>query len=261
MISFNPIGMLKTSAQYAYDLPHQPCESHGQRESVITLNEHENFEQALADLETFSHIWILFYFHKNSHFKTKVLPPRGHQKRGLFATRSPNRPNAIGLSVCHLLKIQGRRLFVAHCDILDGTPILDIKPYLPYVDAVPNASSGWLESLSPPFEVLFTLDFQTQLASLISLGGPENLILFLKEQLRYEPLRDTRKRVTVLENNCYMIAYRTWRIIFVCDLGKKCCTCLSLNSAYTKEELFLNTEDVYMDKALHRRFLTLKPIQ
>ena len=104
-----------------------------------------NFDQALADLEGFSHIWVIYWMHLNQGWNPTVVPPRGPKtRRGLFATRAPHRPNSIGLSAVRLKKIEGRTLYVEGHDMLDATPVLDIKPYIPFTDAHPDATSGWL---------------------------------------------------------------------------------------------------------------------
>lgn len=101
--------------------------------------------EALRDLDGFDYIWLISWFHLNGpRLKPLVSPPRGGPKRGVFSTRAPHRPNPIGLSCVRLLKIEGRTLFVDDLDLIDGTPILDIKPYIPDYDALPNAARGWL---------------------------------------------------------------------------------------------------------------------
>ncbi|GIK52055.1 MAG: tRNA (N6-threonylcarbamoyladenosine(37)-N6)-methyltransferase TrmO [Planctomycetaceae bacterium] len=107
-----------------------------------------NFEQALQDLAGFEYIWVLAWLHLNSGWNPQVVPPRGPKvKRGLFATRAPHRPNPIGLSALRLIRVEGRVLHVRGIDLLDGTPVLDIKPYVPYSDAFASARAGWLEGL------------------------------------------------------------------------------------------------------------------
>jgi tRNA-Thr(GGU) m(6)t(6)A37 methyltransferase TsaA len=144
-LTLEPIGFIKTSYKKKYDAPKQ-AHIEVAKEAKIVLNAQQNFEMALSDLSGFSHIWLIYHFHKNSHWKPKVLPPRKDRtKRGLFATRSPYRPNPIGMSVVCLEEIKGRTLYISNHDLLDGTPILDIKPYLAYSDSHPAASQGWLE--------------------------------------------------------------------------------------------------------------------
>ena len=142
-----PIGYIYTEFVSKFDAPHQP-QNRGARANRIELLPHSLFEQALEDLEGFERIWIVWWFHKNQTWKPKVLPPRGaNQKRGVFATRSPHRPNPIGITSVELLKIEGRTIYVGDVDLLDQTPILDIKPYLPEVDALPDSKIGWLTSV------------------------------------------------------------------------------------------------------------------
>jgi tRNA (adenine37-N6)-methyltransferase len=106
--------------------------------------------EALDDLEGIERIWVIAHLHLNTGWNAKVLPPRGpRQKRGLFATRSPHRPNSIGLSAVRLVGVDGFTLHVEEIDLIDGTPILDVKPYVPYADAFPDARAGWIEQIPP----------------------------------------------------------------------------------------------------------------
>src|SRR6185503_7085840 len=109
----------------------------------IELHASAQMRDALSDLEGFSHVWVIFWFHHAKGWRPKVLPPRSSRKRGVLATRAPHRPNPIGMSVLALERIEGTTLHVRGVDMLDGTPVLDVKPYVPYADVVP-ASSGWL---------------------------------------------------------------------------------------------------------------------
>lgn len=107
-------------------------------------------EEALIGLSSFSHIWVIFLFHKNTNLRyhAKIHPPRLEgQSIGVFATRSPHRPNPIGLSLLKLEKIQGDFVYVSGVDLIDGTPIIDIKPYLPDVEAKPQALGGWTQKI------------------------------------------------------------------------------------------------------------------
>lgn len=111
----------------------------------------QDFEIALADLAGFTRIWLIFWFHHNSTWRLKVLPPRGRTgRRSLFATRAPYRPNPIGMTSVPLREVRGRVLEIGPHDLLDGTPILDIKPYIPEFDAHPHERVGWLEDLTEP---------------------------------------------------------------------------------------------------------------
>jgi tRNA-Thr(GGU) m(6)t(6)A37 methyltransferase TsaA len=150
IMSYNveAIGRLHlASPSKKYQLPRQPD---FQDRACIELLPSRNFEQALSGLEGFSHIWVLFWMDKVSGYKPKVRPPGMNQKCGLFSTRSPHRPNPIGLSCVRLIRIQGRRLWIQGCDMLDQTPILDLKPYLSHQESYPEATRGWLEERTKP---------------------------------------------------------------------------------------------------------------
>ncbi len=116
---------------------------------TATIELQPKLSLAIRDLEHFSHIWIIYWLHLNQGWNPLVRPPgRGAQKRGVLATRAPHRPNPIGLSAVRLLAIEQNRLTIDAGDLLDGTPVLDIKPYLPYADQIEDANSGWLEELA-----------------------------------------------------------------------------------------------------------------
>lgn len=138
------IGIARTPWSRREDAPHQPNAS-PQSEGTIEIE--TAYREALADLDTCARIWIVFLFHRSRGWAAKVKPPRGGPKRGVFATRAPNRPSQIGLTNVALRSVDAEAgiLRVDGLDLLDETPILDIKPYLPMVDAWPDAGHGWLQ--------------------------------------------------------------------------------------------------------------------
>ena len=105
----------------------------------------EEFAEGLRDVEQFSHLYLLYAFHRRERMALTCVPFLDDKSHGVFATRAPCRPNAIGLSIVRLLSRDGRRLRVAEVDIVDGTPLLDIKPYVPEFDAQVEVRTGWLE--------------------------------------------------------------------------------------------------------------------
>jgi tRNA-Thr(GGU) m(6)t(6)A37 methyltransferase TsaA len=118
--------------------------------SLIELLPGHNFEHALEDLASWELIWVIFWFHHNCGWRPKVLPPRSTTgRKGVFATRSPHRPNPLGMSVVRLERVDGLILHIRDSDMLDGTPVLDLKPYVAYTDAHPGAGTGWLEDGAP----------------------------------------------------------------------------------------------------------------
>ena len=142
-----PIGFLRSGKRSKFALPHQPVGQDDER-NVVELVPGKQFEQAVLDLAGFDRIWLVWWFHRNRNWKPQVLPPRGKkQKRGVFATRSPHRPNPIGITPVRLIEVEKRRLVVGEVDLVDGTPILDIKPYVPAIDAFPESRAGWVDEL------------------------------------------------------------------------------------------------------------------
>jgi tRNA-Thr(GGU) m(6)t(6)A37 methyltransferase TsaA len=153
-----PIGYLRSPLATKVEAARQPRAAAGSAARIELLPGH-NFEHALDDLDQWELIWVVFWFHLNSGWRPKVLPPRSTSgRKGVFSTRSPHRPNPIGLSVVRLERIDGLILHIRDCDILDGTPILDIKPYVAYTDAHASAGSGWLETEDPLQE--FVVQFE-----------------------------------------------------------------------------------------------------
>ncbi len=143
--SFKPIGFLKSCYPDKFGVPRQ-AGLVKKAYSELKINSEFQPEISLAGLEGYSHIWLQFVFHLNTsvRFHAKVHPPRlDGEPIGVFATRSPHRPNAIGLSLVELIKIENETLFLAGADLVDGTPILDVKPYLPNIESIENARSGW----------------------------------------------------------------------------------------------------------------------
>ena len=146
--------------------------------------------EAVRGLEDFSHIWLIWQFSKavREHWSPTVRPPRlgGNTRMGVFATRSPFRPNAIGLSCVRLLKVEpntpeGPVLTVAGADLMDGTPILDIKPYIPYADCQPEATGGFTDTAG---DFLLKVEFPPELLSKVPEDRREALIGVLRHDPR-----------------------------------------------------------------------------
>ena len=138
-----PIGVIRTPFKSAVGTPIQGALS-GNEEGEIMLS--PAFQEGLSDLDGFSHIVLIYAFHQMEGFKLKVKPYLDEDERGVFATRAPCRPNPIGLSVVRLLGIEGSVLRVQNLDVVDGTPLLDIKPYVPMFDHHSADRVGWLAS-------------------------------------------------------------------------------------------------------------------
>jgi len=141
-IEFKPIGVIQTPFKNPEGMPIQPA---GAVSVKGTVEVFEEYRAGLKDLDGFSHIVLLYLFHHCQGFNLHIVPYMDSETRGLFATRAPRRPNAIGLSVVQLDLIEDCVLHIQNVDMLDGTPLLDIKPYVPEFDAQVEVRAGWLE--------------------------------------------------------------------------------------------------------------------
>jgi tRNA-Thr(GGU) m(6)t(6)A37 methyltransferase TsaA len=148
-LTIEPIGHVRSALDTKVQAARQPTAAAG-TPARIELLPGRNFEHALEDLARWELIWVVFWFHQNAGWRPKVLPPRSTTgRKGVFATRSPHRPNPIGMSVIRLERIDGLTLHIRDADMLDGTPVLDLKPYVAYTDSHPGAGNGWLEDNEP----------------------------------------------------------------------------------------------------------------
>ncbi|MCB2199236.1 tRNA (N6-threonylcarbamoyladenosine(37)-N6)-methyltransferase TrmO [bacterium] len=141
-VTFSPIGIIHSPFIERAGTPIQPARAEGVEGQVVVRDE---YAEGLADLELFERIWLVYWFDRAGEVKLKARPFLDDNERGIFAIRGPNRPNPIGISPVRLLKVEGSTLHVADIDILDGTPLLDIKPYAPQFDCFPDARAGWLD--------------------------------------------------------------------------------------------------------------------
>jgi len=141
MIELKPIGTIHTPFTKLEGMPIQPTGANSVRGTVQIF---EEYQAGLKDLDGFSHIFLLYHFHHSRGFNLEVVPFMDNKSRGLFATRAPKRPNPIGLSIVQLDGIENGVLHIQNVDILDGTPLLDIKPYIPAFDSQENVITGWL---------------------------------------------------------------------------------------------------------------------
>ena len=141
-IGYQPIGIIHSPFKNVEGVPIQPTGAAGIQGSAEILPE---LAEGLKDLDGFSHIILLYHFHRVQESKLTVTPFLNSQPRGVFATRAPTRPNPVGLSVVRLLSIDRNILHIENVDIIDRTPLLDIKPYVPEFDQHPADRVGWLE--------------------------------------------------------------------------------------------------------------------
>jgi tRNA-Thr(GGU) m(6)t(6)A37 methyltransferase TsaA len=217
--AFEPIGFVRSPFSERAEAPRQAAAG-ADVSGRIELLEGRGYEHALSGLDAFDRLWVVFVFHKNVEqergWKPKVLPPRSDRKRGLFATRSPHRPNPIGLSAVTIERIEGLVIHVRGLDLLDGTPVLDLKPYVAYADAFPEARAGWLAVPDPvaAFDVIYDPLAAAQIDWLagrgVDLRGPIEAVLSLGPEPH--PYRRIRRH-----GDGMRLAVKEWRVDFVAE--------------------------------------------
>ena len=144
----SPIGWVRSPYRRRFGTPQQSAAVDSDADAVLELDADLIPESALADLAGIERLWVVSWLHRGGTWAPQVMPPRGPRvRRSVFSTRSPDRPNPIGLSAVRLIRVEGCRLHVRGIDLIDGTPILDLKPYLPYADAFPDAKAGWIDGI------------------------------------------------------------------------------------------------------------------
>lgn len=251
-ITYVPLGVYRQADhRQKSDVPRQGVLVAG--EGRIELDRRTGIEHALADLELWTRLWVVFHFHEAHEFRPTVWPPRSQEKRGVLATRSPHRPNAIGLSAVRLLDVDREKLIVrvSEADLLDGTPVLDLKPYVAYADAFPDAGSGWLAPVDPlpPWRVELApaaaagvewlaargVDLHAALERALSLGPTP------------QPYRRIRKRDGALE-----LSLKEWRALFV-EAPERTLVVTELRSGYKPAQ-----RETDPSLALHRDYETFR---
>ncbi|MDP1678401.1 MAG: tRNA (N6-threonylcarbamoyladenosine(37)-N6)-methyltransferase TrmO [Bacteroidota bacterium] len=236
-LTLHPIGVIHTPYQEKYHAPRQPGVDKKEIIGTIELYPDKNFDQALEYLAGFERVWIISWFHKNNDWKPKVLPPRsGRTKRGVFATRSPHRPNPIGLSLCKLIDVKGRIIRVENPDLLDGTPILDIKPYIPYAEAFPDSEIGWLAEIENMDETPYNIEVSNsanEQAAWLQNEYDIHLIDRAIDILSFDPLPHSYRRIMSDENGGFVMAIKSWRLRYT--ITGKNVLIFAIESGYPKE--------------------------
>ncbi len=236
-LTLHPIGLIRTSFANKVEAPRQPAVA-TEHTGVIELFAGRNLEHAIEDLAGWERIWVIFWFNRNPGWRPKVLPPRSSTgRKGVLSTRSPHRPNPLGLSVLRLERVEGLLLHVRDVDLLDGTPILDIKPYVPYTDAFPASASGWLDPRAPDprehHEVIFTARAEEQVAWIearADLPLRERIVNTLKLGPQPHPYRRIKH-----DANGMRLAVKDWRIDFT--VAGRCISVLQIRTGYSAKQL------------------------
>lgn len=263
-LMLQPIGFVRSPLLSKVQAARQPRVAAG-TPARIELLPGRNFEHALEDLARWELIWVIFWFHQNAGWRPKVLPPRSTTgRKGVFATRSPHRPNPLGISAVRLERVAGLVLHVCDADMLDGTPVLDLKPYVAYTDAHPQAGPGWLEDSAragtepqPPdpvrgYAVRLEAPAAEQAAWIQSRTG-----LALGERIRStlilgpapHPYRRIRRVTQGMQ-----LSGKEWRVRFT--VSERDVRVTAIDSGFPPAQLAAGTDDLLQP---HREFLTLWP--
>lgn len=218
---------------------------------VIELEKGHNYEQGLKDLDGFDYIWLIFVFHHNRNWRPLTNPPfsDGKGRKGVFSTRSPYRPNPVGMSCVRLDSVKGNRVFVSESDLLNDTPILDIKPYIPEFDSFSDARSGWLENVDKTaYAIEFKPTAEARLKFLKKRGVDLNGVI--SSQLAHNPFDKTRNKFCRYQD-FFLLRFRSWRIVFEIDGGTVVIE--NIFSGYKDFSERLGN-DTYEDLAVHQKF-------
>jgi tRNA-Thr(GGU) m(6)t(6)A37 methyltransferase TsaA len=247
--TFAPIGVVRSPFAERAQAPRQAVVARGVAARIELFPGH-GYEDALEGLAGWERAWVVFVFHRNVEqgrgWRPKVLPPRSATKQGVFATRSPHRPNPIGLSAVRVERVEGLVVHVRDVDLLDGTPVLDLKPYVAYADAHADARAGWIEARDPlaTWEVAFAPEAEEQLAWLRAAGV--DLRDAIESALSLGPQPHAYRRIRQVGTGL-RLAVKEWRADFSVE-GRRV-TVRALRSGYRAAEMV----------DLHRAFVAAFP--
>ena len=218
-LTLQPIGYIRSGKHVKFLARHQPDESEPEH-TVLELLPGHSYDQALSDLAGFDRVWLIWWFHRNDTWRPLVQPPRGPvKKRGVFATRSPHRPNPLGITAVPLLEVRGRTLILGPSDLVDGTPVFDIKPYIPAYDAFPEASSGWTGEVdalyaAPAGYSVSLAPLASDQAAWLACEWDIDFLPRLREILAQDPTPHRTRRIKRHPGGTWMIGCGAWRGVF-----------------------------------------------
>lgn len=264
-----PIGFLRCAKRAKFEALHQPDEM-VEEENRLELEAGVLPELSTLDLAGFDRVWLIWWFHRNAVWRPQVIPPRGPQRRrGLFATRSPHRPVPLGLTPVRLLGIEegGRVLRLGPCDLVEGTPIFDVKPYVPKYDAFTEARAGWIDEVdaeerkAPEFTVAFgpvAAEQAAWLAQSWRVDFTSRVLHLLGRDPRPHRTRRIRK-VDEKNGGGFQVGCGAWRALFRVDEGLKRVEVTSLGPAYPLRLLEWEAYEEIPDRAAQCAFLKRWP--
>ncbi len=257
-MNLREIGVVRSDHAHLARTPRQPGAA-AEREALVVLHPGPGVTDALRDLAAMERLWLITWFDRVRGWKPMVLPPRGPRvKRGVFATRSPHRPNPIGLSLVRLLEVRGRTLRVADVDLLDGTPLLDLKPYHPSVEAFPEARAGWIDELvraerdgsAFPNTVVWSPRAAADRDWLWTEHGVD--LWPLDDVLRRDATPHPYRRIEATADGGLQIAWRAWRLDLRVDGALV--EVLAVASGYAPAVIAATPDGALVDDAAQRAF-------
>ena len=258
-MTLREIGVVRSGHEHLARTPRQPGAARDEREALIVLHPGAGIADALRDLAAMERVWVITWFDRVRGWKPMVLPPRGPRvKRGVFATRSPHRPNPLGLSLVRLLEVRGRTLRVADVDLLDGTPVLDLKPYHPTVEAWPEARAGWIDELvraeRDGSAFPNTVTWSPPAAAARDWLWTEHAIDLapLDDVLRRDAAPHPYRRIESLPDGDRRIAWRAWRLRL--RVEGTAVAVVAVESGYAPEVIAATPLGGLVDDAAHRAF-------
>lgn len=261
-LTVRPIGFIRTPKPLKFDARHQPDERQPET-NVLEMLPGDKYQKALKDLAGFDRIWLLWWFHRNTDWRPEVLPPRGpSRRRGVFATRSPHRPNPLGITPVRLLAVEKGRLILGPCDLVDGTPVFDIKPYIPAYDSFPDSKAGWIEEVdaelrAPP---RFKVCYEPQAREHLDWLRREWSVDFearLLELLGRDPSPHRTRRIRSRRGGLYEMGCGAWYAVF--KVEAETVTVLHLRPAFPLKFLTDPARPEIPDKAAQLAFRSRWP--
>ena len=268
-LTLRPIGYIRSGKHVKFAARHQPDEREAE-ENFLELLPDADLALATSDLGGFERVWLLWWFHRNTDWRPKVIPPRGPQKRrGVFATRSPHRPNALGLTPVRLLGVErgGRLLRLGPCDLVEGTPVFDIKPYVPAYDSFPGSRAGWIDEVDAaeragPRYAVELASRAVEQAEWLRARWSVDFLPRVRELLGRDPApHRTRRirRVPAEHGGGFEMGCGAWRVLFTCDEGSARVTVTSLGPSYPLWQLRREGAGAVPDREAQEAFLVRWP--
>jgi tRNA-Thr(GGU) m(6)t(6)A37 methyltransferase TsaA len=263
-LTLQPIGYLRTRQQVKFQAGHQPSAAAEERNELELLAGCD-YESALRDLAGFDRVWLLWWFHRNEGWRPLVLPPRGPvQRRGVFATRSPHRPNPLGLTPVPLIGIKGRTLLLGPCDLVDGTPIFDLKPYVPAFDSFPDSRAGWIDEVdaemrAPAKFTVHLLPAAEEQARWLRENWGIDFIPRMAELLSRDPSPHRTRRIKRRSATRTEISCGAWRAVF--SVEGTAIQVRALTTSYPMSFLTREGYDAVPDRDAQVAFLARWPLK